>query len=284
MVPGDHFEFQEEIILVADKDESVRRMAKEVLRQSGFLITTVEDGVEALSHFEQIHPDVVLLEILIPRMDGFEICNRIRRQPGGFYTPILMVAEHEDGDSINRAFAMGATDFVTKPINWTVLTHRVRYSLRAAKAIHRRIESEAKNRALVEAIPDMILQIRRDGTVLDCRPAIAIDPVVPPEELLGNRIQDVLPSHISQRYIQSVEKAFESNRIQRFEYSVPKEGSEDHFEARIVVYGEDKVVGIIRDVTDQRHLQGEERPGISEPADGRPGVFGAGPMLPNSWK
>jgi len=257
MKAGEHFEVREEIVLVADDDETIRLLAKQALNQSGFLVATATDGVEALSIFEQIHPDLVLLDVHMPRMDGFEICNRIRRQPSGFYTPILMVTGFDDVESIDRAYMMGATDFVTKPVNWTVLIHRVRYILRATKSIYRRIESEARNRALVEALPDMIFQIRRDGQILDFRPATTFEPHLPAHQFLESKIQDVLPTEVGQKCLESIERAFETNRIQQFEYSLSKGESEAQFEARIIAFGREKVLSIVRDVTEERRLLAE---------------------------
>ena len=70
----------------------------------------------------------------MPKMDGFATCAAFRSLPQGKHTPVLMVTGLDDVDSINRAYEVGATDFITKPINWTILSHRVRYMLRASQA------------------------------------------------------------------------------------------------------------------------------------------------------
>lgn len=250
---------QDRIILVADDDEAVRLLAKQALNQSGFLVVTAQDGLDALSTFEQIRPDLVLLDVDMPRMDGFEVCNRIRRQPPGFYTPILIVTELDDIDSIDRAYMMGATDFLTKPVNWTVLTHRIRYILRAGKAIERRIDSEAKNQALVDALPDLIFQISRDGTFLDYRHSAGLQPYLSPDQFLGKKITEVLPPEVSDKCMSHLELAFQTKRVEQFEYSLPKKGSDEkeQFEARILVFGRDQVLGIVRDVTEQKRLLAE---------------------------
>ena len=79
-------------------------------------------------------PSIVLLDILMPDMDGFEACCELRGRPGGALVPVLMMTGLDDVDSINRAYEAGATDFIAKPIPWVLLVHRVRYLLRAARA------------------------------------------------------------------------------------------------------------------------------------------------------
>ncbi len=80
-------------------------------------------------------PDLVLMDVSMPEMDGFTACAELRRLPGGARVPVVMMTGLEDVKSIETAFEVGATDFITKPIHWTILAHRVRYMLRASKAI-----------------------------------------------------------------------------------------------------------------------------------------------------
>src|SRR5690606_17007156 len=78
--------------------------------------------------------DLVLLDLVMPDMDGFEVCRQLRAMAHGASVPILMFTGLTDTASIERAYRHGATDFITKPINWTLLSHRVRYALRASAA------------------------------------------------------------------------------------------------------------------------------------------------------
>ncbi len=93
--------------------------------------------MEALSIFENLQPDIILLDVVMPKMDGFETCKRLRQSPRGANVPIVMITGLDDLESINQAYDAGATDFITKPINWTLLNYRVRYILRSSQAITR---------------------------------------------------------------------------------------------------------------------------------------------------
>jgi diguanylate cyclase (GGDEF)-like protein/PAS domain S-box-containing protein len=123
---------------------TVRFLAREVLEQTGFRVEEAEDGAPALNVFTANPPDIVLLDVMMPTMDGFATCAALRTQPGGAHIPVLMMTGLDDMDSINRAYEAGATDFASKPINWTILSHRVRYMLRASNALQSVKASEAR--------------------------------------------------------------------------------------------------------------------------------------------
>ncbi len=122
------------LILVVDDDLTERLLIREVLEQGGFTVEEAGNGVQAVAAFSRVRPDIVLLDVVMPEMDGFAACAALRQLPQGEHTPVLMVTGLDDVASINRAYEVGATDFITKPINWTILNHRVRYMLRASQA------------------------------------------------------------------------------------------------------------------------------------------------------
>ncbi|HEY0476540.1 MAG TPA: response regulator [Kofleriaceae bacterium] len=121
-------------ILVVDDDFATRLLASEALLAAGFVPLEAEDGREALSQYDRSSPEAVLLDIHMPGLDGYEVCRRIRMRPGGVATSIMVMTASDDIDAVQRAFAAGATDFLTKPLNLPLLSHRVRYMLRAAAA------------------------------------------------------------------------------------------------------------------------------------------------------
>jgi diguanylate cyclase (GGDEF)-like protein/PAS domain S-box-containing protein len=122
------------LVLVIDDDPGTRLLIGESLEQAGFTIAEADDGVPALAAFEHLRPDVVLLDVNMKDMDGFAVCTALRKMDGDDGTPVVMVTGLDDVASINRAYEVGATDFITKPINWAVLGHRVRYIVRASQA------------------------------------------------------------------------------------------------------------------------------------------------------
>ncbi len=131
-------------VLIVDDDAMLRVLAHSALNQLGLDVHEVKNGVEAVAIFEQRPFDIVLLDIEMPLMDGFTACKKLRALPGGGSATLIMVTGLNDAGSIERAYELGATDFVTKPINWSILIQRLRFILRARKAFQALQENEAK--------------------------------------------------------------------------------------------------------------------------------------------
>ncbi len=244
------------IVLVVDDDASVRLLAQERLVQGGFTVAEAENGVQALSTFERVQPDIVLLDVVMPEMDGFDTCAALRRLPGGAYTPVLMATGLDDLDSIARAYEVGATDFITKPINWVILQERVRYMLRASGTLGELRTSEAKNRALLNAIPDMIFRIDANGTFLEFKEAMDFAPSVPSKKFLGEHLSGVFPTEIAQQAMRHVERALQQGEgTQIFEYALGPADAVHHYEARISVSGGNEVIALVRDITERQRAE-----------------------------
>ena len=131
-------------ILIVDDQDLTRLVAVEKLRQVGFECLEAGDGESALRQINKSLPDLVLLDVVMPGIDGFEVCKAIRELPGGEFVPIIMMTGLDDVDSITRAYDIGATDFVAKPINLVALVFRVQYVLRSARNGAALRESESR--------------------------------------------------------------------------------------------------------------------------------------------
>ena len=131
------------LALIVDDDAVNRLMARAALKSVGWGVEEAENGREALAAFQQLHPDVVLLDIMMPEMDGFAACAALRKLSGGEHTPVLIMTGLDDYDSITRAYDAGATDFLTKPLNGLLLTHRVRYIARSSRVLQELRASQA---------------------------------------------------------------------------------------------------------------------------------------------
>lgn len=118
-------------LLIVDDDPLIRLVACESLSQAGFEVSQAEDGAQGIEAFDRLRPDLVVLDVQMPDVDGFHVCKEIRRNPAGRHVPVLIMTGLDDVESIERAYRVGATDFITKPLNWVILVHRIRYMLRA---------------------------------------------------------------------------------------------------------------------------------------------------------
>ncbi|MGI9223690.1 MAG: two-component system response regulator [Woeseiaceae bacterium] len=162
------------VVLVVDDDAATRYVLASTLGPEGFSVIEAEGGQAAIDSFGAAQPDIVLMDVEMPETDGYKACEAIRSDDNGTDVPIVMVTGHDDPQSIDRAFAVGATDFISKPINWSLISHRLRYILRGAahvKKIHRMAYYDSltglPNRALFkEHVDKMLRGARTSGAAL----------------------------------------------------------------------------------------------------------------------
>lgn len=131
-------------VLIIDDSAFERAIAREAVQQGGFQVVEAADGSRGLESFTTCSPELVLLDVKMPGVDGFGVCEAIRARPDGQHVPILMMTGLDDVESIERAYDCGATDFFTKPINPPILRHRLRYLLRGKRTADALRRSEQK--------------------------------------------------------------------------------------------------------------------------------------------
>ncbi len=121
-------------VLIVDDDAALRMLMAQCLGGAGMAVHEAPDGEQALAAFADQPADLVLLDLMMPGMDGFQVCRALRGLPGGADVPVLVVTGLDDTESLERAYEAGATNFITKPINWPNLPHQVQYALRSSRA------------------------------------------------------------------------------------------------------------------------------------------------------
>ena len=131
-------------VLLVDDDPMVRMLVKSALVQRGLVVTDVAGGRDALASFRQHRPDIVLLDAMMPEMDGFQTCRELRALPDGEHVPVIMLTGLDDEQSIARAYESGATDFFIKSPLMALLTERIRYLLRTARMREELVIGRAK--------------------------------------------------------------------------------------------------------------------------------------------
>lgn len=131
-------------VLLADDDGVALLVAQAALESGGFEVSAAGDGVMAVEEFQRQLPDVVILDVMMPRLDGFEACRQIRGLPAGKDVPILIMTGRDDVDAVARAYAVGATDFASKGISSRLLIERVRFLLREYQARRALVVSRAR--------------------------------------------------------------------------------------------------------------------------------------------
>ena len=135
-------------VLLVDDDEVNLLLTSIALRERGFLVIEAGSGQQALDMLSASLPDVVVLDALMPGMDGFETCRQLRQLPLCRSLPVLMLTGLDDDASIDHAYEVGATDFFVKSNQWSLLEGRLRYLLRSSRT---RLELERSQNRLARA-------------------------------------------------------------------------------------------------------------------------------------
>jgi PAS domain S-box-containing protein len=184
---------QPALILLVDDDGAMRRYLSILLEKDGYTVAEAEDGLQALTVYQKLQPDLVLMDAVMPLMDGFTACTHLRALPDGERTPILMLTSLTDDEAVDLAFESGATDFIIKPIHKGVLRQRVRHLLRAKRAEDALRYREQLYRAIVEDQTELVCRFLPDGTLTFVNEAYCRYFANQREELLGHSFMITVP-------------------------------------------------------------------------------------------
>jgi len=119
------------LILVVDDDIVIRTMLMKALQKHGYNTIEAVNGTQGIDLFRQCRPDLVLLDVIMPVMNGYEACQEMRVFDPDHTVPVIMLTGLDDVASVDKSFDAGATDFISKPINWSLFVQRVRYALKS---------------------------------------------------------------------------------------------------------------------------------------------------------
>src|SRR5215471_13909953 len=183
-------------IFIVDDNETNRCLLAARLGAEGYQTTEAENGERALAVAREVAPDVILLDVMMPKIDGFEACRRLKGDPTLGFIPIIMVTARADSKDVVTGLNAGADEYLTKPVDHAALVARVRSMLRI-KELHDRVEAQAAelaswNRMLEQRVAEQLVQIERVSRLKRfLSPQIA-------ELILSSSSNDALASHRSQ--------------------------------------------------------------------------------------
>ena len=222
----------------------------------------VQRGCDALHLCGVTRFDMVMLDVDMPDMpdmSGFEVCVQMRAEVGRLL-PILMVTGMDDVGSVEHAYQSGATDFISKPINWALIGHRVKYLLRGHQTLVDLGAAQARNAAILQAIPDLLFEMDLQGRHLECHSPRSELLAVPVEQLLGRTVDEVMPPEAAHTCLAALHEAhaqgsssgkqFELDLPRGtfwFELSVSRKATQDGEEPRFIV--------LSRDITERKDAE-----------------------------
>jgi DNA-binding response OmpR family regulator len=154
------------LVLVVDDDEANRMLLRDPLETHGYEIIEAENGEQALQEVEQRPPDVILLDVMMPQMDGFEVCRRLKKDARTAHIPILIVTALSERMERMMGIAAGASDFLTKPVDLQELTLRVNHAVHAKRLFDQLQAEQAKvENLLLNILPLPIAERMKQGEV-----------------------------------------------------------------------------------------------------------------------
>ncbi|HEY9607582.1 MAG TPA: response regulator [Allocoleopsis sp.] len=273
---------KETILIVDDIPENLQLLAG-MLSEQGYIVRLAPDGQLALQFVQSNPPDLILLDILMPDMDGYEVCKQLKTSPTTQDIPVIFIsALHEVFDKV-KAFSFGGVDYVTKPFEVREVLARVENQLRLSRFSkqlleqnarlceeieeRKRIEherkraqealqaSEAELRALFAAIPDPLFVINSLGRVLKVVPLAPEQLYKPAEEQIGRTLHEIFEQAQADTFLSYIQQALSTQQILNVEYSLSKGGRETWSAARISPISQDLVIWLARDISDRKRAE-----------------------------
>ncbi len=280
-------------ILIVDDEPKNIKLLKATLGFENYETLSASSGEEALATVTDVLPDLILLDIVMPGMNGFDVCKKIRENPVTRNIPVLFVTAMDDPGHKSRGFEAGAVDYITKPFDINEVKARIKthLSLKSAQnalknqnivleemvqertaalsSTNRQLQqeiverkraaeelrvSEGKSRAILDAMPDAVFQIDGDGTFLSYRNQ-GMDFPVDTTAVMGKSIYDVFPADIAALTMKHAARTLVNSDIEIYEHAISQNDSSRFYEFRMVSTAKDEVLAIARDITEKKRAE-----------------------------
>lgn len=244
------FEKRNFSILVADDSRFMRYTMRNLLEEEGYNVIEAENGKQALELFLDQKPDIILMDYLMPDLNGINACEQLQKLPGGSNTPVIIITSIEDENSINLAFEAGATDYISKPINWAVLRKRISRLLYTRYTEKNLNKEEAFASSIIDNAAEGIITIDNNGSIKYTNNAVEKMFQYNSRELIGKNI-NMLISEFNYTYIRLVNINIELSGYRKDKSVLPLELTISKFGV-----GEEKFYTLIlRDITERKNYE-----------------------------
>lgn len=250
------------LVILADDDATVRMLVGECLQAAGFDVITAKNGTEAVELTLSYWPDAVILDVMMPELDGYETCRQIRKRHSDRTLPILMMTSLGDNASIRAAYTAGVTEFTIKPVNGSVEAYRLRNMMKAARAVREVSLAKQEWERTFDAMDESVVIQTATFDVLQANRAA--------HQLVETITGEALPCRSAQtceffkspvpEIRRAVESAFSSGTKQIFEHQFGEEP--EIYQITVIPVSDEEqcvvhVVLMIKNITQKRKLETE---------------------------
>jgi len=246
------FARQSRLIVVADDHPESRSIIRCGLEERGFSVNVVDDVANAGAAFIEHSPELIILNTVAANKSELKTCAQIRRLPGGRDASIVILSDRGDAETTDAAYRVGATDFITKPINWPQFSHRIRSILRARMNDRNLRAIETRTNVLLKAIPDAFFVLGEDDLISDYIPGNFEHPLLA-DDVVVNHLGDFLAKDIASAWQEARRFVVTEGRPTRIEFAMDRDsGSSAYYEARLVPYMDRSTLVLVSDITDRK--------------------------------
>ncbi|MFW5820588.1 MAG: response regulator [Bacteroidota bacterium] len=246
-------------ILIIDDDTIVHFLISEILAEEDYLTEYASSGMEGLKKAREQNIDLILLDIMIPEMDGFDVCERLQKDPETSGIPVIFLSAKDDEQSYIRGFGLGAIDYLTKPINHLDLKLRIRNYLKLSRNETKLRESERKFRNIFQSSVDSIIITDNSFNIIEANPTFRNITGLDAEDLSGMKITEfVHPNDLEsfKNWLGSYYSPLPANRPSEVRIIGESRAVRTvEIKSQMIEYqGMQAIMSILRDVTERKEM------------------------------
>lgn len=262
-------------IMVVDDNPGNLSILESLLSDKGYLVRAVNSSLFALKSIQAHHPDLILLDVKMPEMDGYELCRRLKSDPATKEIPVIFVSMLANPEDQVKGFEVGAVDYISKPIHHQEVLARVRTHV-SLYHMQTRLEALVEERtaeirqstaellkttdlleAVHEANPDLQFVLDKECRITHYHTRDQSTLYTASENFLGKKMQEVLPDNVGKQFQQAFSAAAASNTLITIEYALSMPDNEHSYEARIVSLKDRRLVVTVRDISERKEAEAE---------------------------
>jgi two-component system cell cycle response regulator len=188
-------------ILIVDDAPANLGMLRTMMTQQGYQTFVATSGERALLIARRVRPDLILLDVVMPGIDGFETCRKLKQHPATEHIPVIFMSARSDTDDIVAGFDIGAADYIGKPLRMAEVCARVRAQLQMRNTSEAQKEQAERLRRIVNGMDEGLMIVEADGRIQYSNPACERYLGYGPNELAGRSLTDLLGAALAQEYL-----------------------------------------------------------------------------------